>query len=353
MIFQFPDPLATASLTVEEIARAIALLCNSTVPTSLKEAFLTALNHRGEKAAEMAGFAGELLKQSVKPEIERDDAHPMVELCGTGGDNAGLINISTAAMFVVAGAGVRVIKHGNRAVSSRCGSADVLEALGVGLHLKPESVSEIMELAGCVFLLASDFHPLVAQLTPIRRSLAVRGQLTIFNLLGPLLNPAMPEYQLTGVYQRKQLVQYASAMGLLGRRKAWAVCGTPPAGMEGGIDELTVTGRSIIVEYDAGSIQEFAINPDDLGFPLAASYNDLTGGDAVENANRIVGILSGRERSAAREMIALNAGAALHIVGKAATLIEGVDLAKESIDSGKSLVALEKLKRASGLHSLS
>jgi anthranilate phosphoribosyltransferase len=276
-----------------------------------------------------------------------------VELCGTGGDKAGLLNISTAAMFVAAGAGAWVVKHGNRAVSSRCGSADVLEALGVTLHLETERIAGILDHAGCVFLLASDFHPAVALMAPIRRSLATRGQMTIFNLLGPLLNPAMPEFQLTGVYQRSLLSRYATAMGELGRRRAWAVHGEPPAGLNGegldggGIDELTVTGRSFVVESDGGEIREFEINPEKLGFSLARSYAELQGDDATGNASRIVAILSGEERSAARDMIVLNAAAALHLAGRAGSLAEGVVQAAESIDSGKALLSLERLKKAS------
>ena len=268
-----------------------------------------------------------------------------MELCGTGGDKAGLLNISTAAMFVAAGAGARVVKHGNRAVSSRCGSADVLEALGVTLHLETERIAGILDHAGCVFLLASDFHPAVALMAPIRRSLAARGQMTIFNLLGPLLNPAMPEIQLTGVYQRALLSRYAAAMGVLGRRRAWAVNGEGLDG--GGIDELTVTGRSFVVESDGGKIRNFEINPEKLGFSLARSYAELQGDDAFRNAGRIVLILSGEERSAARDMIVLNAAAALHLSGRAGSLAEGVALAAESIDSGKALLSLERLKEAS------
>lgn len=343
----FPNPATASSLSSAEISRSVSLLCDSSIQEESKGKFLTDLNQRGESAEELAGFASAFLGQAMRPGIERNEKHPLVELCGTGGDKAGLLNISTAAMFVVAGAGGRVVKHGNRAVSSRCGSADVLEALGVELHLKPQRVSEILEQAGCVFLLASDFHPVVALMAPVRRSLAARGQMTIFNLLGPLLNPAMPEYQLTGVYRREMLPQYAKAMGLLGRRKAWAVHGEAPVGVNGGIDELTVTGCSVVVSICEGKIENFQINPEELGLPVASSYAELTGGDAPENANRIVTILSGQERSAARNMIVLNAAAALHLAGLAGTLAEAIPMACQSIDSGKALASLESLRKAS------
>lgn len=345
MLSSFPAPFEISSLSEQEIARAATLLCDPRVDDDRKGAFLIALNRRGETAEELAGFAAALLTQAIRPTIDRDEDRPLVELCGTGGDKAGLLNISTAAMFVTAGAGARVVKHGNRAVSSRCGSADVLEALGVSLHLETQRIPGILDQAGCVFLLASDFHPTVARIAGVRRTLAARGQTTIFNLLGPLLNPAMPDFQLTGVYQASMLPSYARAMGLLGRRRAWAVHGEGLSG--GGIDELTVTGRSLVVAVTNGEITNLEIHPEKLGFSRAHSYDELKGGDAAGNAKRIVSILSGEERSAARDMILLNAAAALHLSGFAGTLREGVSLAKESIDSGKALVSLEHLRKAS------
>ncbi len=352
MSFEFPDPATTASLSHEEIAHVVSLLCNADVQEQRKTDFLTLLNQRGESAGELAGFAAELLKQAVSPMIERDEGRPLVELCGTGGDKTGLLNISTAAMFVAAGAGARVVKHGNRAVSSQCGSADVLEALGVNLHLEIPRIAAILEQAGCVFLLASDFHPAVALIAPVRRALAARGQMTIFNFLGPLLNPALPEFQLTGVYRRDMLFRYAEAMGMLGRRKAWAVHGQPPAALRsegGGIDELTVTGHSWIVETSKGVLKDFRIDPLDLGFSLADSYAELQGGGAVENARRIIAILSGKEKGFARDMIVLNAAAALYLGKNITSLLDAVALANESIDSGKALRALERLKEASSV----
>ena len=349
----FPNPSLSISLTNEEIAHSVELLCNQDIPSLLKEEFLTQLNRREETAEELAGFSIALLNRSIRPEIDRDKDSPLVELCGTGGDKAGLLNISTAAMFVVAGAGGRVVKHGNRAVSSRCGSADVLEALGVEVHLDVQRVPEILDRAGCVFLLASDFHPVVALLAPLRRSLAVRGQMTVFNLLGPLLNPAMPECQLTGVYHRSMLPQYAAAMGLLGRSKAWAVCGDPPVDSFGGestgagIDELTVTGCSHVFSFCEGALDSFELNPEKLGIPIASSYEGLKGAGASENAQRILTILSNQEQGVAREMIILNAGAALYLAGVGESLEESIGRACVSIDSGKALASLQTLRLAS------
>ena len=346
MSLEFPDPAARPSLSGEEMERSLRLLLDPAVNDAAKEAFLTTLHSRGETSGELAGFAKILLERAVRPEISRIPGRPLLELCGTGGDRAGLLNISTAAMFVAAGAGARVVKHGNRAASSRCGSADVLEALGVALHLRVECVPEVLERAGCVFLLASDFHLSFAAVAPLRRTLAARGQTTVFNLLGPLLNPAMPECQLAGIFRGHLLAFYAGAMRELGRLSAWAVHGS---GGEGGLDELSITGPTRVAAYSAergGEIEEFQINPRELGFSPAFSPESLVGGDAPENARRITQLLGG-ERSDARDMIILNAAASLRVAGMVGTLSEGVALAAESIDSGRALNTLRLLKEAS------
>ena len=342
----FPDPITHTSLSIEEIGLTVRLLLRTDIAAESKERFLTDLNVRGETAQELAGFAKVLLEEGIKPVIEQDTHRPLVELCGTGGDQAGLLNISTAAMFVVAGAGARVVKHGNRAVSSRCGSADVLEALGVALHLRPERLSEVLERAGSVFLLASDFHPAVAAIAPVRRALASRGQMTIFNLLGPLLNPARPAFQLTGVYSRNVLNLYAEALGLLGRCVAWAVYGEGRPG-EGGFDELSITGPSHVAEFRDGTVQSFVIDPSELDFSGDMETGVLLGGDAVANADRIISILSGKEKGVAREMILLNAAAALYVAGSTPSLPEALMMAGESIDSGRAATSLVALRLAS------
>jgi len=342
----FPDPILQSSLSLEEIGLAVQLLLRQDISDESKGRFLSDLHGRGETAQELAGFASILLEKGVKPSIERHEEMSLVELCGTGGDQAGLLNISTAAMFVVAGAGVRVVKHGNRAVSSRCGSADVLEALGVELHLLPERVNEVLDRAGCVFMLASDFHPAVAAVAPVRRVLAARGQMTIFNLLGPLLNPACPDFQLTGVYSREVLDLYAEALHLIGRRAAWAVYGEGRPG-ESGFDELSVIGLSHVASFREGVTQSFVIDPFELGFSGELEGDVLLGGDAAANASRIVSILSGEEKGAARGMILLNAAAAIHVTGRTKTLPEAITIARESIDSGSAEHSLNLLRFAS------
>ena len=337
------------SLGIEEIDLSLDLLMGGGVPDEAKERFLVALHARRETASELAGFARVLLGRAVVPVLDRRDTRPLLELCGTGGDRAGFLNISTAAMFVAAGAGARVVKHGNRAFTSKCGSADVLEALGVNVHLDPSRVGEVLEKAGCVFMLAANFHPAVAAVAPLRHRLGERGELTVFNLLGPLLNPASPDYQLTGIYRSEMLPLYAEALGLIGRKVAWAVHGEGVHAGEG-VDELSITGPSRVVAVRGErpfQANEFIISPAGLGFPQVTDPGILLGGDAVENAERITCILSGGESGAARDMIVLNAAAALHIAGIGATLPDALLLATESIDAGKALRSLELLRSAS------
>jgi anthranilate phosphoribosyltransferase len=342
----FPDPEKVPALQDDEIARCLDLLLNEDVAVHEKAVFLDGLHRRGETAAELAGFARCLLEKAVRPAIQGGNSGPLLELCGTGGDRAGYLNISTAAMFVAAGAGANVVKHGNRAFSSKCGSADVLEELGIALHLDPNRAGDVMREAGCVFLLANNYHPTLAKLSPLRRDMAAVGKLTVFNLLGPLLNPANPEVQLTGIYRPAMLPVYAEAMRLLGRRKAWAVHGE--GGASGGVDELSILSKSTIHQLgreEGPSV--FSIHPEEAGLQTAADDKALIGGDARMNATRILAILNGREESPATDMILLNAGAALHLAGIGFSLMESVSLAAESLRSGKALKALETLRHAS------
>lgn len=346
MTTPFPEPRTASFLHEDEIGRCLDLLLDENVKASDKAAFLEALHRRGETAGELAGFARCLLRKSVSPAISRG-ASPLLELCGTGGDRAGYLNISTAAMFVAAGAGASVVKHGNRAFSSRCGSADVLEALGISLHIDPKRTGDVLAEAGCVFLLAVDYHPALSTLSPLRRAMAADGKLTVFNLLGPLLNPALPDVQLTGIYLPGMLPVYAEALRRLGRFKAWAVHGDG-AGDSGGVDELSILGPSKIHEMNADAgMRAFSIRPEDAGLVTARSDGALVGGDAGVNAARILSILSGHEESPATDMILLNAGAALHLAGLGSSLSDSASLAAESLRSGKALKALESLRSAS------
>lgn len=346
----FPDP-ADAPLDEDAISSAVELLVREDVPDDAKESFLGSLHGRGETAAELSGFVRILLSRGIAPSIDRA-GRTLVELCGTGGDRAGFLNVSTAAMFVVAGAGASVVKHGNRAVSSRSGSADVLEALGINIHVDPLRVSEVLEKAGCVFLMASDYHPTVAAVAGLRRKMASEGKMTIFNLIGPLMNPAMPDVQLSGIYRAELLSLYARAMLHLGRRIAWAVHGEGLRRGDG-VDELSITGPSRVIEAigQKGSNQEemreFLLNPIEHGFAPVDDPRVLLGGDALENASRIEGILSGREKGAARDMIVLNAAAALYLCDPSAPFDQALSKALESISSGAALGSLQALREGS------
>jgi len=340
----FPDP--SAPLPDGEIARSLDLLVDPCADHDAKITFLAALHARGETAGELAGFARHLLGRAVPVEIPREGP-PLLELCGTGGDRSGFINVSTAAMFVAAGAGARVVKHGNRAMSSKCGSADVLEALGVSLDAASGNCARILERAGCVFLLASNHHPLFSSLAPLRREMASRGILTVFNLLGPLLNPARPDYQLTGVYRGGSLSVYAEAMALLGRKRAWAVHGTTSSGA--GLDEISLSGETQVASVGSdlsGGAEFFRMGPEHFGISRHASDEDLVGSDAPENARRILAILEGRDKGAARDMILLNAAAALHVAGIGGDPEGAAAAAAESIDSGRALRALNLLRES-------
>lgn len=345
----FPDPDSADPLKGEQVATVIELLLDEGIASGAKKDFLRRLHRRGEAAQELALFAEAFLCRAVMPDLGTFRADEVVELCGTGGDRAGYLNVSTASMFVCAGAGARVVKHGNRAVSSKCGSADVLEELGVHLHLRPERVGEVLERAGCVFLLAVDYHPALGALSSLRRDMATEGHLTVFNLLGPLLNPARPGIQLAGIYRGTMLPVYAEAMRLMGRNKAWAVHGQGIGASAGGIDELSILAPSIVHEVFSTpeASRVFRITPGEAGLAMASDESSLAGGDARFNASRILSILDAREESAATDMILLNAGAALHLAGFGASLRDSVSLAEESLRTGRAMEALVTLRHAS------
>jgi anthranilate phosphoribosyltransferase len=259
-----------------------------------------------------------------------------IDTCGTGGDGKGTFNISTCAAFVVAGAGVPVAKHGNRAISSRSGSADVLKELGVNIEASPETISRCIAECGLGFMFAPTHHAAMRHVAQVRTELGTR---TIFNLLGPLANPAGAKYQIIGVFGKEWVEPIAQVLVLLGTIRAWVVHGSD------GLDELTTTGISDVAVVDAGKVSTFRISPRNAGLPDARP-EDLIGGNAVENAAHIRAVLGGL-KGPLRDIVLLNAAAALLVAGKASTLREGVALASKSIDSGKALAVLEALVRLS------
>ncbi len=296
--------------------------------------FLIALRSKKETVEEITGCAHAMRRAATKV---RPRTAGLIDTCGTGGDGAGTFNISTTTAFVVAGAGLRVAKHGNRSVSSKSGSADVLSALGVNLDLTPDQVAACIDEVGIGFLYAPKLHPAMKHAIGPRRELGVR---TIFNVLGPLTNPADAEAQLMGVYDPELTEILARVLRELGLSAAYVVHG------HGGLDELTTTGPNRISYFGVGAAKDQILtdilDPQDLGFPRAEP-TALQGGDPAENATITRAILSGRERGPRRDVVLLNAGAALLVGSAATTLREGTMLAAESIDSGAALSKLDEL----------
>jgi anthranilate phosphoribosyltransferase len=296
-------------------------------------AFLVALRAKGESPAEVAAAARVLRQVAIPVATQRS---PLVDTCGTGGDGAHTLNISTAAALVVAAAGVAVAKHGNRSVSSRCGSADVLEALGLPLDLEAEELGALLDAEGFAFLFAARLHPAMKVVMPVRRALAVR---TIFNLLGPLSNPAGVRRQVVGVYDRGVMAMVAGALAELGAERAWVVHGAD------GLDELSVCAPTHVIEVSGGEVsEEFLVEPERLGIALA-SRAELAGGDAAGNAARLRAILTGEERSAAAEAVALNAAAGLLVAGVCGSLGEGLERAQAVLSDGLAAAKLDAVIR--------
>ena len=317
-------------LTSDEAARAMAAIMEGDAQPAHIAGLLMALALKGERPGEMVGFARTMRAKAVA--LPRA-VNGVFDTCGTGGDGAQTFNVSTAAAIVLAGAGVRVAKHGNRAVSSRCGSADVLEALGVHLEAPPDTVMRALNQANLAFFFAPAWHPSMRHAAPTRRELGVR---TAFNLLGPLTNPAGAKRQLIGVSRPEHTELMARALGDLGAERAWVVHGA------GGLDELSTLGHTKVSELNAGTVNTFYVHPADAGLPIATA-RDLAGGSASENAAMIESVLAG-ESGHRRNVVLLNAGAALLIAGRAASLADGFALAADSLDSGRARAALARLR---------
>jgi anthranilate phosphoribosyltransferase len=328
-------------LSLAEIQSACDLLLEENSSIEERADFLAALHARGETPEEIAHFVEVLLDRAVKLPF---DGAGCLDVCGTGGDKAGLFNISTASLFVLAGAGVRVIKHGNRGITSKSGGADVLEALGVKIDLPPEAMSSVLDKAGCCFLFAPACHPAFRAVVPVRKFLASRGQASIFNIIGPLLNPARPEFQLAGVYNPALVKTYAGVFQKLGRTRAWAVHGTGPEGLR--LDEVSPLGKTFVAAVDHGEFREFEIDPETLGLP-PTKPDALLGSDATENAKILTAILDGSDCGPKRHAVQINAASGLVVAGKAADLQSAWTIAGASIDEGRALATLRALKYAS------
>ncbi len=319
-------------LTEAEAAAAMGLIMDGEAKPAHIAGLLMALALKGERPPEMVGFARAMRARAVQVP---DDIGPVFDTCGTGGDGAHTFNVSTAAAIVLASCGVRVAKHGNRAVSSRCGSADVFETLGVALDGTPDRVVQTLRDTNLAFFFAPAWHPSMKHAGPTRRELGVR---TAFNLLGPLTNPAGARRQLVGVSKPEHTELLARTLGLLGTERAWVVHGAD------GLDELSTTGFTKVSEFHAGTVRTFYLHPADVGLPVA-SKESLVGGSAEDNAALIVRLLDG-EAGPPRDIVLLNAGAGLLIAGVAGSISEGIAAAGAAIDSGKAKATLALLREA-------
>ncbi len=334
-----------SDLTPDEIAAALADLMSPDHGDEEKAAFLLALRTKGESAAEISALAKALLAFSVDPGIDFQRlSGPVIDLCGTGGDGLELFNVSSAAMFVLAAGGACVIKHGNRAITSRSGGADVLAELGVPIRLPPVRLRESLERHGLAFVFAPDYHPAFQSIAPVRRLLAERGERSVFNLLGPLLNPARPPRQLTGVFSAELVPVFAEVFANLGRTRAWAVHGRVDATR--GMDEISPLGPTDVGRAELGVVSSGRIEAAEFGLPRAASIAALRGGEPVENARLIVGILRGEITDARRDFVVINAAAGFVVAGLADSLSAGVALALEQLASGRAHAKLEAARTA-------
>jgi anthranilate phosphoribosyltransferase len=335
------------NLTHQEVDQAIEWLVDETVSVDAKAAFLTALAQKGETVEEIAAFARALGAKAIRPKVNHSwQSGELLDVVGTGGDRLSTFNISTTVALLAAAAGVQVAKHGNRASTSTIGSADVMEALGLPFELGPTEAATALEKHGFVFFFAPKYHPAFKHIIPARKRCAEKGQRTVFNFLGPLLNPAAPTAMLVGVPRPELCECLARVLQLLGVRRAMVVCGeVPEANGVRYLDEFSTLGPTTVAEF----YQERALTCSKLsieGFPVSsATLDDLRGGDRKENATIVRNILNGKERGPKRDAVLLNAAAALFVAGVVPNLSAGWRAAAEVIDSGRASRKLGELSQ--------
>jgi anthranilate phosphoribosyltransferase len=320
-----------ADLTEQEARAAMEEIMAGQASDAQIAGFLTALRMKGETAAELVGFA-KVMREKAEP-LWDNDILPVLDTCGTGGDRSGTFNISTATAFVAAAAGLHVAKHGNRSATSRCGSADVVEALGLDIQMPIDRLRRAIKDVGIGFLFAQRFHTSMKYVMPTRSQLKVR---TVFNILGPLANPAGACFQVVGVYSPEIMELMANALCGLNTEHAFVVHGANR------LDEVSISSRTYVVEIHRGEIRQFVMSPEDLGLP-AAKMETITGGDAAQNARIIESVFAG-ERGPRRDVVLLNSAPAMVAGGAAKTWKEGLKLAAEMIDSGAALRKLVELR---------
>ncbi|MGJ8694752.1 MAG: anthranilate phosphoribosyltransferase [Verrucomicrobiaceae bacterium] len=332
-------------LEAREVAVSADFLLDESADKEKKKTLLKALAAKGETAAEIAEFVSVFLERAVRPDfLGKQFDGPTIDVCGTGGDKLDLFNVSTTSMFVVAAAGATVIKHGNRGVTSKSGSSDVLSELGIPVDVPSEKVGECLEKAGVGFLFAPLYHPAFKAVAPVRAELAKEGIRTIFNLIGPLLNPAEPECQLIGVMDSELCPIFAEILQRMGRDSAWVVHGTTQDGR--GVDEVSLMGATRICKSGRFQSQiDEEIHPSDFGLEIA-EVSQLQGGDAAENASILKNILNGKEHGPKRDIVILNAAAAITCAGLADNLEQAIEKASALIDEGEAMERLIRLQEA-------
>jgi anthranilate phosphoribosyltransferase len=322
-------------LTADQARAAMSTILSGDATPAQLIGFVVALRAKGESAEELSGLLDAVLAAGESVPLSEDQRDNLVDIVGTGGDHSHSINVSTMAAIVVAGAGVPICKHGARAASSRCGTADVLEQLGVAIALSPQGVRHCIDTAGIGFCFAPSFHPAFRFAAPARKEIGIP---TVFNLLGPMANPGRVRRQVIGVANAAFAERMVETLKSHGSRRAWVVHG-------GDLDELTTTGSSDVIELDHGEVRHFRVDPADHGLARVRD-EDLAGGDPPENAVYVRRVLAG-EPGPHREIVLLNAGAGLVVGGRAADLAEGIELAATSIDSGAAGETLERMVKAS------
>lgn len=342
---EFPNLTAAVAsgreLTTDEISAAARGLADADEPASNKEAFLVALATRGETPGEIAEFARNFRTLARDPGLQQW-ALRAIDVCGTGGDRSGTFNVSTTVAFVLAAADIPVIKHGNRSITSNCGSADLLEALGIRLDADPEMLQRSMQELNFAFLFAPNYHPAFKEIVPVRKALAARGQRSIFNLLGPLLNPAQPAFQIIGVFAAPFVSPIAHALDALKLEAGLVVHSTGADGRA--YDELTVVGRNRASGFGRLRDSNLDFDVSEIGL-TPGNPADLAGGDAAANVDLLQTIVSGEAPPTLIDSIVLNAAATLHVVGHAASIRDGLPIARDLLLSGKVRAWLDRARR--------
>lgn len=324
--------VANEDLTYEEATHVMNEIMTGTATEAQSAAFLTALRFKGETIDEITACASVMRDKALHINPLTDT----LDIVGTGGDGTGTFNISTTAAFVIAAAGIPVAKHGNRSMSSKSGSADCLEQLGINIGITPEKSAQVLDKTGMCFMFAQGYHSSMRYVGPVRKQIGIRN---IFNILGPLTNPAGATLQVTGVYSAELVEPVARVFSNLGVKKGFVFYGSD------GMDEVTVTGSTKVCEIDNGTFKSYEITPEQFGLGIY-SKDELAGGDGAENAEITRQILSGKLHGAKRDIVLLNAALGLYIGGKAATIADGVKLAAEIIDSGKAYAKMEEFAKA-------